>query len=200
VAPPAGLTEIQQKRMCLQIPAQSPLLLAQSGTNEKNSSAATASLSKAVDMGTAEYRLFEDDARKVKFKLTTSWIPGEKHQGMLRYKLFAWVDVPKPDASAASEPDESAEKLLKRVSRCTITLGLYGKDEFILRRHAVPFVRGIDAEHARLKSLFANDAFQMDSREYREFTNSGDGALRGIADSLLNVDLGTLGLIHFPPK
>jgi hypothetical protein len=148
-------------------------VFAQSSTNPNAPNAAVAPLSKAVDMGTAEHRLFENDSRKVKFKLTTSWIPGEKHQGMFRYKLYAWVDGPKTDESAANELDESVEKLLKRVSRCTITLELYDKDEFILRRHAVPFVQGVDAEHARLKSLYANDAFQMDAQEYRQFVNSG---------------------------
>jgi hypothetical protein len=146
-------------------------LLAQSGTNGKAS--LTASLSKAVDMGTSDQRMFEDDPRKIKFRLMTSWIPGEKHQGMFRYKMDAWVDNPKTDESATDKPDESVEKLLKRISRCTITLELHDKDEFVLRRHAVPFIRGVDPEHARLNSLYANDIFQMDLQEYRQFLDSG---------------------------
>ncbi len=41
------------------------------------------------------------------------------------------------------------------------------------RTSPTAFVRGVDAEHARLKSLLANDAFQMDAQEYRQFTNAG---------------------------
>jgi len=144
------------------------LLLAQSGTNDKAPKVATPSLSKPVDMGTSELRLFEDDPREIKFRLVTSWIPGEKHQGMFRYKMDAW--------KAYEATDEAVEKLLQRVSRCTITLELYDKDGFVLRRHVVPFHRGVN-EQARLHSLYANDAFQMDAQEYRQFVNSGAWAV-----------------------
>jgi hypothetical protein len=150
------------------------LLLAQSGMNDKAPKAApTAPLSKPMDMGTSDYRMFEDEPRKVKFRLVTSWISGEKHQGMFRYKLNAWVDKPSGDEGASNESDKSIEILLKRVSRCTITLVLYDKDEFILRKHEVPFISGVDPEHARLQTLFANDTFQMDAQEYRQFNDSG---------------------------
>jgi hypothetical protein len=141
--------------------------------NDKATKIGAVSLSKAVDMGTSQYRLFEDEERKIKFKLVTSWIPGEKHQGMFRYKMDAWIGIPKVDEGAAAQADESVDKLLNRVSRCTITLDLYDKGEFVLRRHRVPFIKGVDPEHARLTSLYANDAFQMDAREYREFIGSG---------------------------
>lgn len=153
------------------------LLFAQSGVNDKASKTAAVSLSKAVDMGTSQYRLFADEERKIKFRLVTSWIPGEKHQGMFRYKMDAWIDIPKADEGAASQADESVEKLLNRVSHCTITLDLYDKGEFVLRRHKVPFIKGVDSEHARLNSLYANDAFQMDAQEYREFIDSGSWAI-----------------------
>ncbi len=149
------------------------LLFAQLKTNDKARTGAPVSLAKAVDMGTAEYRMFEDDPLKVKFKLATSWISGEKRQGMFRYKMDAWIDQPKTDESAASEPGDSVEKSLKRVSRCKITLELHDRDDFVLRRHFVPFIRGVDAEHARLLSLYANDTFQMDAQEYRQFIDSG---------------------------
>lgn len=158
-----------------------PSLLAfQSGTG-KAPNAATASLSKPADMGATELRLFPD-TRKIKFKLITSWIPGEKRQGMFRYKLTALVNKPthhfdestKGD-EGADEPDDSepVAKLLERVSHCRIVLALYDKDDFILRQHVVPFIQGIDPEHARLSSLYANDAFQMESQEYRQFIASG---------------------------
>jgi hypothetical protein len=83
------------------------------------------------------------------------------------------ITTPESNKNAADEPDESVEKLLKRISRCTITLELYDKDEFVFRRHPVPFIRGVDPEHARLHSLYANDTFQMDAQEYRQFIDSG---------------------------
>jgi hypothetical protein len=109
--------------------------------------------------------MFEDDPRKIRFRLVTSWIPGEKHQGMFRYKMDAW----KADEATA----EAVEKLLQRVSRCTITLELYDKDGFVVRRHVVPFIKGVNPEQARLIGLHANDTFQMDAQEYRQFIESG---------------------------
>jgi hypothetical protein len=142
----------------------------------------TASLSKPVDMRDVELRLFEDTSEKVKFSLVTSWIPGEKHEGMFRYKLFV-VAVSKPDSGngLTSESDKTsedhlnsnaAEKLLNRVSECSIFLDLFDKDDFILRHHLVPFARGVNHE-ARLNSLFSNDSFQMDVQGYRDFIKSG---------------------------
>lgn len=159
-----------------------PALFAlQSGTG-KAPSAGTASLSKPVDMGTTEIRLFPD-SRKIRFKLTTSWIPGEKHQGMLRYKLLAWVNKPAHHLDGNTKDEETDKfdlddsepvaKLLERVSHCKIVLALYDKDQFILRQHVVPFIQGMDPEHARVSSLYANDAFQMESQEYRQFIASG---------------------------
>lgn len=153
------------------------LLLTQSGTNNKAApKVARASLAKPADMGTYDVRMFEDDSRKVKFRLVTSWIPGEKHQGMFRYKMDAWMDKPKADEGAVNESDESVDKLLQRISRCTITLDLYDKDSFVLRRHLVPFIRGVD-QQARLRSLYANDTFQMGAQEYRQFIDSGSWAI-----------------------
>jgi hypothetical protein len=150
------------------------LVFAQSGPNNKVPNTATASLSKPVDMGIAEYRMFEDEPRKVKVRLVTSWIPGEKHAGMFRYRLSVWVERP---IAELTKPDESIERLLQRTVRCSITLELYDKDEFILRRHVVPVVRGVDPEQARLNSLSANDAFQLDAEEYRQLINSGAWAI-----------------------
>ena len=158
-----------------------PALFAFQSSTAKAPGTATTSLSKPADMGTTEIRLFPD-TRKIRFKLTTSWIPGEKRQGMLRYKLSAWVNKPthhfdestKGD-EGTDEPDDSepVAKLLERVSHCKILLALYDKDQFILRQHVVPFIQGIDPEHARVSSLYANDAFQMESQEYRQFIVSG---------------------------
>ena|ERR1700730_1505014 len=146
-------------------------LFSQAQSNSKSSPPPAVSLAKALDMGSMDVRLFEN-LPKVRFMLKTSWIPGEKRQGMFRYKLSAflprlvWEHAP-------NEPDEVAENLLKRVSSCRITLGLYDKDTFVLRQHVVPFSKGVDEEHARLQALFANDSFQLDAQEYREFTDSG---------------------------
>ena len=144
------------------------LFLPQSGADKSTQTVRPPSLSKPIDMGISDQTMFEDDPRKIKFRLVTSWIPGEKHQGMFRYKLDAWVEP-----SSKTEVSEQEAALLLRVSRCTITLELFDSDGFIIRRHPAPFTRGVDPEHARLHSLDANDAFQMDAQEYRDFIATG---------------------------
>jgi hypothetical protein len=124
-------------------------------------------------MGTGEYRLFADDPQKIKFRLVASWIPGEKRQGMFRYKLNAWLDKPIAVDSESAKAAELAEKLLKRVHGCAITLELHDRDDFVLRRHPVPFITGVDPESGHMDSLTANDTFPMDAQEYKELVESG---------------------------
>lgn len=119
--------------------------------------------------------MFEDDTRQVSFYLATSWIPGEKHVGMLRYKMSAWVSKATPDEKGVFGIDDSeeAEKLMKRISMCKIALNLFDKDDFLIRKHDVPFEAGVTEKDARMQSLLANDSLQMDAEEYREFIDSG---------------------------
>lgn len=156
-------------RILLALVLAPSLLLAQSSTKDKAPKGDTASLAKPVDMGIGDYRFFEDQTRGAKVRLVTSWIPGEKHEGMFRYKMDLWV----VDSFELLLDDESAQTLLKRISACLITLNLYDKDDFILRRHVVPLMQGVDPKHVHLTALNANDAFQMDAEEYRKFTTSG---------------------------
>ncbi len=132
-------------------------------------------LARPVDWGNYSPKLFQDLDRKITFSLRTSWIPGEKHQGMFRYIISA-----RPDrlsiaqmVTGGSGPDtsDSITKLVKRVHDCIITLELYDSDQFILRRIAVPFGFGVDSD-ANITSLYANDTVQMDMAEYKNFIGS----------------------------
>jgi len=118
--------------------------------------------------------LFKDDPQKVMFHLVTSWIPGEQKQGMLRYKMV--VFVPKPlsdDPLKASTTNEVDAAIPNRLALCCISLELHDKDDFVLRKHVMPFKRMVDGESAQLNSLLANDVFQINSQEYRQFLRGG---------------------------
>jgi hypothetical protein len=163
------LGALRAAALAVVIPA---LALVQTRTN-KNPGTVNSSLSKAADCGVASFALFKDDPRKVMFHLTTSWIPGEQKQGMLRYKMV--VFMPKPlldDPLKASTTNEADAAILNRLALCSISLELHDKDDFVLRIHVMPFRRVLDAE-ARLHSLLANDIFQMNSQEYRQFLSGG---------------------------
>ncbi len=145
--------------------------------NGNPSVTSTASLAKPVDWGSFTARLFHDDPQKVNFHLVTSWIPGENHKGMMRYQLTAVPASPAvPSDNGEAEPldIESVQKLMKRVHRCGITLNLHDKGGFILRRHDVAFTLGVD-DQVRVRSLYANDACQMDAQEYRDFVGNSAG-------------------------
>jgi hypothetical protein len=155
---------------------------AQSGQkNGKASVASTAVLAKPSDWGSSAFRLFRKDPRQVTFKLATSWIPGEGHKGMLRYKLTAFQP---PTESSANDDDsnttEAVEKLMNRVQGCSIFLELYDNGGFILRKHEVPFGFGVNGK-AHVVSLYANDSFQMDAEEYRQWISEKAGGSWSIA-------------------
>lgn len=140
-----------------------------SSKNAKPSSSVT-SLAKPIDFGVYVARMFPDDSRKVNFHLVTSWIPGESHKGMLRYKLSGLPTLP-------DSPDmRTQEEFIKRVADCAIFLNLDDKSGFVLRKELVTFGLGVDND-ARISSLYANDSLQMDAQEYRELI--GDSAASG---------------------
>jgi hypothetical protein len=150
------------------------LVFAQAGTNKKPGPA-NDSLSKAMDCGVTDFRLFKDDLQKVMFHLTTSWIPGEKKAGMLRYKMVVFVPEPlldDPLKASTTTTNEADAAILNRLALCSISVELHDKDDFVLRTHGMPFKRVVD-QGAQLDSLLANDVFQMDAREYRQFLNGG---------------------------
>ena len=129
----------------------------------------TVSLAKPIDWGYFTASLFSD-SKKVTFQLATSWIPGEKQKGMLRYKVNAFPDLSSEPKEAAHDTETVAqeEQLLRRVHGCMITLNLYDVDGFILRKIHVSFVLGVD-DNAKVKDLNANESVQMDASEYRSF-------------------------------
>jgi hypothetical protein len=131
-------------------------------------------LAKPVDWGIFEARMFKKTESKVRFALQTSWIPGENHKGMFRYRISAMPD--KPDAYSS----ETIEMLMEQVSHCAVMLNLYDADGFVLRELKIPFTYGVD-DKAQLRNLVANTSSQMDANEYRQFvgnqTKSGSWAI-----------------------
>ena len=93
---------------------------------------------------------------------------------MLRYKMV--VFVPKPlldDPLKTSTTNEADAAILNRLALCSISLELHDKDDFVLRKHVMPFKKMLDGESAQLNSLLANDVFQMNAEEYRQFLSGG---------------------------
>jgi hypothetical protein len=149
----------------------SPPSCSQSTKRSKGQVVTDTSLARPFPWGVTVLRLFSDSP-KIVFTLTTSWIPGENHKGMLRYKTSAFVFTDTPP-NAARDPEQAAteEKVLQRVHACAIFLELYDADGFKLREIHVPLTMAVD-DQARLQSLEANDSVQMDAREYRQFLGS----------------------------
>ena len=162
--------------------------LAQSSQPGRTLGANKTSLAKSVDWGVFAARLFSD-SNKVGFRLATSWVPGENHKGMLRYKLLAFSVPPDEQSNKDADCSERAEQhlpcrnekaeienLMKRVHACDITLNLYDTQGFVLRKILISFNLGVD-DQAIVNSLTANDGVQMDSHEYLDFV--GDSKTGG---------------------
>jgi hypothetical protein len=153
---------------CITICLVSGTTQPQSGGNANRSTQQNqnVALAKPVDWGTAPpARIFKDTEMKVNISLKTSWIPGEDHKGMFRYRMIAITDTP------AIYSDQEIETLMNRVHSCSVFLVLQDVDGFQLRELMVPFGYGVDKD-ARLKSLYANTASQMDADEYRQFVGN----------------------------
>jgi hypothetical protein len=141
-------------------------------TNTKTKQAPNDSLSKVSDWKVMDFRPLETNPTKVRLHLVTSWIPGEKRQGLLRYKLNAVV----PSAILSNPLEipattEAEATILDYTFRCTISLELHDKDGFIIRTHIVGFKKIRDEDNARITGLLANDALQISAEEYRQFLN-----------------------------
>jgi hypothetical protein len=138
-----------------------------------------ATLARRIDWGTYSPKMFQDVDRKITFNLATSWIPGEKHQGMFRYVMTASPEKLSLAQRARASPDpdslDSIKQLVTRVHDCTITLELYDTDGFVLRKITIPFDFGVDSD-ANVKALYANDSAQMDMVEYEHFVGSTEKA------------------------
>lgn len=130
-----------------------------------------ASLAKGVDGGAFTAPLFSD-SDKVSFRLVTSWIPGEKHKGMFRYKLDVFPESAKPpDGKRNAAEVDATEQLMKRVHRCAIILNLFDSEGFILRKITVRLGFSVD-DDGRVIGLSTNDSAQMDAQDYRNFVGS----------------------------
>jgi hypothetical protein len=134
-------------------------LQAQSSDKGRATPPSNAGLAKAVDFGIYLVRMFPDDPHQVSFHLVTSWISGENHKGMLRYQLTGTTMIP--------EDPVAQEAFVKRVADCVVVLNFYDREGFVLRKHVVSFILGVNTE-GRMNGLYANDALQMDARDYRE--------------------------------
>jgi hypothetical protein len=141
-------------------------------TSAKTKQVPNDSLSRALDFGVMDFRPADTISIKVRLHLVASWIPGEKRQGLLRYKLTAVVPsaiLTNPLEIPTATTADAA--ILDYTSRCTISLELHDKDDFIVRTHIVKFKKILDEDNARTNSLLANDALQMSAEEYRQFLN-----------------------------
>ena len=135
-------------------------------------------LSKPAVWRASEQHLFADSKIVVVFTLATSWIPGEDHKGLFRYKLHAAPRMSFQDIADNPELSsrEGIETFVKRVSDCSITLRLNDRDGFLLR--TVPLNFNLEVgEDTKVQALSANDATQMDAAEYKMF--AGDGTTSG---------------------
>jgi hypothetical protein len=89
---------------------------------------------------------------------------------MLRYRIAAIPEQTTPPDGTINL--EETAILLRRVHSCSIFLNLFDADDFILWKIAVPLGQGVD-EQARLRTLHANEAEQMDAANYRSFIGGG---------------------------
>src|ERR1700722_15773895 len=108
---------------------------AQANQGVSHPSQSSAILAAPLAWDTLIIRPFADSDRKIDFKLTTSWIPGERHQGMCRYKLSA-LPAALTLAQRAREMDipGATDKMVRRAHACSFELQLYDADGFILRK------------------------------------------------------------------
>jgi len=131
-------------------------------------------------------RMFKDSEVNMTFNLSTSWIPGPDHKGMLRYKMEVAPQKPpvykEQPISNLYSPD-AIEKLVNRAHNCVISVDFYDADEFILRRIDIPFSFGVDSS-AKIVALIANDFTQMDAGDYKKLVDKGHWAVSWNCDPL----------------
>jgi hypothetical protein len=137
-------------------------------------------LSRPIDWGEESVRLFTDSNVSVTFKLATSWIPGEDHKGMFRYRMSVSPKMPATLAERIKDAEvdsaEKVERFILRVRACSLFLQLYDRDDFSLRSIFLQFQSNVDNQ-ARINGLEANSAAQMDADDYRRFV--GDASQAG---------------------
>jgi hypothetical protein len=133
-------------------------------------------LSKPINWGQKSVRIFRDSNILLNFKLATSWIPGEDHEGVFRFKLSAFPKIPTAQAQQLNEknPDtsEELEKFIARAHTCTFGLLLNDADGFLLRSISLSFMNVSDDGNAQLIGLMDNSSDQMAAAEYQRFVGT----------------------------
>jgi hypothetical protein len=152
---------------------------AQGQTHQKTylSDSQAESLAAPRNWGSITLQMFPDSDRRVIFTLVTSWIPGENHAGMFRYKVQGTpFELTLAQRAQDMNIPASTEKLMRRIHACDVELDLYDADGFILRK--VPIVFDYGVYGGQVQSLIANDSSQMDASEYRKLvgTSSNSGS------------------------
>jgi hypothetical protein len=116
--------------------------------------------------------LFKDSNKKIAFSLATSWIPGDNHQGLFRYKIKGLqVELTPEQRALEMNVAEANEKFLIRAHACSMELELYDSDEFILRKVPMPSFNYLSSD-GKIVGLNLNEAVQMDASEYRRLVGT----------------------------
>ena len=130
-------------------------------------------LAKPIDWGQKSVRIFRGSNILMNFKLATSWIPGQDHVGLFRFKLSAVPKIPPAQAQQIGEKNldapEELERFVARAHTCTFGLMLNDADGFLLRSITVSFLNVSDDGNGQIVGLMANSSDQMDADEYLRF-------------------------------
>lgn len=131
-------------------------------------------LSKKIDWTPLTVKVFRSEP-EITFALSTSWIPGESHKGMLRYKLVASLKSKsvEEDMTTINRNDEIRERVMKRLEACPVYLRLSDADDFEVRQIRVGFDKIASQPEVRVVELVANSFVQMDASDYKLVLNGG---------------------------
>ncbi|MDE3186748.1 MAG: hypothetical protein KGM96_04400 [Acidobacteriota bacterium] len=133
-------------------------------------------LAKPIDWGQKSERIFRGANILMNFKLTTSWIPGQDHVGLFRFRLSALPKLPPAQARQIGEKNldapEALEQFVARAHTCRFGLMLNDADGFLLRSIPVSFMNVSDDGNGQIVGLMANSSDQMDADEYLRFVGT----------------------------
>jgi hypothetical protein len=136
--------------------------------SSRRADASNQSLSTPAEWKSTTLRLFKDSDRKIVFSLATSWISGDNHQGLFRYRIKGVpVDLTPAERALEMNIPEANEKLLIRAHGCSMELDLYDSDGFILRKVLLPPFNYLSSDDGKIVGLNLNEAVQMDATDYR---------------------------------
>jgi hypothetical protein len=123
----------------------------------------------------------------ITFRMTTSWIPGADHQGLLRYKLTAAPDIYATLKAPSQYPEVASpakvETFVKRLGQYRMQIVFSDKDGFVDRKIPVNFIFGVD-DDGHITSLMANDGAQMSMEEYKQLLTQGGWVISWFGSSV----------------